>query len=117
MTGAGVHLGGRSGRQSHVQEGNNKGMSDTGSMRRTDPRDSTRRYFRSAERYVCIDGSWYFATREGDCGPFPTKKVAVREMERYLAECRALSRFQNARERRLALGPRALFDFALVPMD
>jgi hypothetical protein len=100
-----------------VKERSNNVASNTGSMRCTDPKDSTRRYFRSADRYVCVDGSWYFSTREGDCGPFPTKKVAVREMERYLAECRALTRFQTARERRLALGPRAMLDFALVPMD
>ena len=87
-------------------------------MRSTDPKDSDRRFFRSPERIVCMNGQWYFATREGECGPFASKEIARREVERYLTERDALRGFERARreEARDGVLPSEL-SLALVPLD
>jgi len=46
-------------------------------MRRTDPEDTTRSYFRSRERVFCLNGRWFYSTREGDLGPFRSKQEAL----------------------------------------
>lgn len=93
------------------------GQSD---MRSTDADDKSRSFFRSQERLFCFNGQWFFATREGDCGPFPTKEIARAEVTRYIAEKAALIDFQNSREeapeppRRKAEGA---LDLALIPFE
>jgi hypothetical protein len=91
---------------------------DRNSMRSTDPKDSNRRFFRSQERIFCTNGQWYFATREGECGPFPSKEIARSEVERYLAERDALRDFERSRreEAREGVLPSEL-SLALVPLD
>lgn len=66
-------------------------------MRSTDADEISRRFFRSQERLFCFNGQWFFATREGDCGPFPTKEIARAEVTRYIAEKAALVEFQKSR--------------------
>ena len=65
-------------------------------MRNTDA-DQSRHFFRSQERLFCFNSQWYFATREGDCGPFPTKDIARTEVSRYINERAALRGFQDSR--------------------
>ena len=76
-------------------------------MRKTDKADQKQRYFRSSARTFQMNGSWYFAAREGEMGPFPTQKAAQLEMIRYVADREALESFQRSREQRTdKLAPR-----------
>ncbi|MEM1434671.1 MAG: DUF6316 family protein [Pseudomonadota bacterium] len=76
-------------------------------MRKTDNPDQKRRYFRSSARTFQMNGSWYFAAREGEVGPFPTQKAAQLELVRYVADREQLESFQRAREQRVdKLAPR-----------
>lgn len=87
-------------------------------MRSTDA-DQPRHFFRSQERLFCFNGQWYFATREGDCGPFPSKEIARSEVARYISDRAALRGFQASRKV-AANGGELLPDelsLALVPMD
>ena len=77
-------------------------------MRRTDSED-TKRYFRTQERVFCMNGQWYFTTREGDIGPFRARDAAIREIARYVRERQELDSFQKARSGR----PRQTGDLAL----
>jgi hypothetical protein len=45
-----------------------------------------------------MNGSWYFATREGDQGPFSSDVVAHSEINRFITEKTELAHFQQARE-------------------
>jgi hypothetical protein len=45
-----------------------------------------------------MNGSWYFATREGDQGPYNTDVVAHAEINRFITEKTELAHFQQARE-------------------
>ena len=63
-------------------------------MRRTDPENSTRSYFRSKTRLFLMNGRWYFSTREGDNGPFDGREEALREITRYVKGRTDLERFQ-----------------------
>ncbi|MGI9325540.1 MAG: DUF6316 family protein [Pseudomonadales bacterium] len=67
-------------------------------MRRNDPKQSDRSYFRSSARTFQMNGSWYFSTREGDQGPCTTKSAAERELGRYVRDLRELRGFQKSRE-------------------
>lgn len=53
-------------------------------MRKDDAKEGT--HFRSAERVFCLNGKWYFQTRELDHGPFTSRGVAAAELERYINE-------------------------------
>ena len=64
-------------------------------MRHTDG-DRGRTYFRSEARIFHQNGVWYFATREGDQGPFAREDVARREAARYTAECASWGAYQDA---------------------
>ena len=46
----------------------------------------------------CMNGSWYFATREGEQGPYPSEQQAQMEIVRFIAEKTELAGFQKARE-------------------
>lgn len=67
-------------------------------MRRTDPKDQRRSYFRSSARTFQMNGGWFFATREGERGPFPNQSVAEAEMQRFVDDLQELKGFQHARE-------------------
>ena len=59
-------------------------------MRVTDREKRT--YFRSATRVFHQNGVWFFATREGDHGPFTSQEVAAREATRFTADCASWER-------------------------
>lgn len=65
-------------------------------MRRNDQQAKT--YFRS-ERLFTMNDQWYFASREGDQGPFPTREAAQAALKQFTSECVALSDFQASRDR------------------
>jgi len=66
-------------------------------MRRSDPTDAKKRYFRSLDRVLNLNGAWYFAAREGELGPFPTRAAAEREVLKFLAEREHLRNFEAKR--------------------
>jgi Domain of unknown function (DUF6316) len=66
-------------------------------MRVEDPRDNNKRYFRANKRVFVLNGSWFFSTREGEVGPFPSAEVAAKELERFKLEMSELKRFQSTR--------------------
>ena len=53
-------------------------------MRKDDTTQSTQ--FRSADRVFCMNGQWFFQTREQDHGPFTSRGAATKELERYVSE-------------------------------
>jgi hypothetical protein len=55
-------------------------------------------YFRSAERVIHMNGSWFFVTREGEEGPYPSECEAQIEVARYISEQTELAHFQASRE-------------------
>lgn len=57
---------------------------DNSKMRKSDPNDGT--HFRSADRVFCMNGSWFFQTREADHGPFSSEDSARAELQRYVDE-------------------------------
>lgn len=67
-------------------------------MRRNDPENTSRSYFRTQDRVFAQNGQWFFASREGEVGPFATRETAMKEVSRYVQERRDLERFQKARE-------------------
>lgn len=71
-------------------------------QRRNDKQQRT--YFRS-ERFFNQNGSWYFAAREGEFGPYASRAAADAAMQRFVAEKVHLQRFQQSREKELRLKP------------
>ncbi len=69
-------------------------------QRRTD--NASRHFYRS-DRYFRQNGQWYFATREGEYGPYATHAAAEHALDLYLAERSQLARFQKLREREARL--------------
>jgi hypothetical protein len=63
-------------------------------MRKSDDKDST--YFRSGDRVFCLNGKWYYQTREDDHGPFATREAAEKDLQRYVDEMRF---FDGVRDR------------------
>jgi len=51
-------------------------------MRKSDSEKKT--YFRAETRFSQEEGQWYFDTREGRRGPFPTREAAELELTRYV---------------------------------
>ena len=66
-------------------------------MRRDDNAQKT--YFRSSERVFRMNELWYFASREGDRGPFVSERQAQDEMAQFVLEQTELSDFQQSREK------------------
>ena len=85
-------------------------------MRRGDL-DSDRRYFRSETRVLNLNGSWYFATREGDQGPYFNRVLAESEAVRYAYERESLCGFQASREAGHVARPGARRNLSIVPME
>ena len=65
-------------------------------MRRDDT--DKKNFFRSPDRVFRMNAAWYFATREGDEGPFASEAQARMESERYAMEKTELAQFQRKRE-------------------
>jgi hypothetical protein len=79
--------------------------------------DSTRVYFRSSTRVFNLNGSWYFATREGDQGPFVTRDRAEVEALRYTSERETLYGFQASRDAGDAVRRAARRTLSVLPME
>lgn len=52
-------------------------------MREEDEKTNVR-HFRMAHRYFCENGQWWFSTREGEEGPYPSREAAEAGMQRYV---------------------------------
>jgi len=55
-------------------------------MRKTDTDEKTR--FRSADRLFQANERWWFCTRDGDHGPFRSRKEAQDALERFILDVR-----------------------------
>ncbi len=64
-------------------------------MRKTDPQD--KHFFRASERLFCMNGEWYFQTREQDHGPFTRREAAEAAMSQYATEMDDLMPFSQSR--------------------
>jgi len=53
-------------------------------MRKEDHDDGT--HFRSRDRVYCMNGEWFFETREDDHGPYATRQAAEADLSRYTDE-------------------------------
>jgi hypothetical protein len=51
-------------------------------MRNSDDRPAD--HDRAATRYYQKDGAWFYATREGEHGPYPTRESAAEDARRYV---------------------------------
>jgi uncharacterized protein DUF6316 len=69
-------------------------------MRRSDPDNKT--YFRS-QRIFCTNGQWYFATREGEHGPYSSRSRAEAALATFVNEKVELDRFQESRSKSVGL--------------
>lgn len=53
-------------------------------MRKSDRKEST--HFRSVDRVFCLNGNWFYQTREADHGPFSSRAAALLDLKRYVDE-------------------------------
>lgn len=83
-------------------------------MRRSDPKSTTKSFFRTGDRVFVLNGQWFFATREGEVGPFRSREAALKEVRRFVQERHALERFQRARDEGVL---RRADSLAIVPKD
>ena len=90
-------------------------------MRKEDPKDSKKSFFRARDRIFKLSETWYFGTREGDRGPFRTRDRAIKEIAQYVAERRDLHAFQKAREEHRPRSPFGMVvqdsELELLPLD
>ena len=63
-------------------------------MRDSDEKTNVR-HFRTANRYFCQDGQWWFSTREGEEGPFPTREQAELARERFVNAITAMQKYKE----------------------
>jgi hypothetical protein len=91
-------------------------MREESPMRRGDL-ETARKYFRSETRVFNLNGSWYFATREGDQGPFFAREHADAEALRYANERLVLGGFQKSREAERRVYRSAGEGLAILPME
>lgn len=90
-------------------------------MRKQD-KDSSKRYFRSSNRFIRLNGEWYFTTREGDYGPYPDEMTARRYLQQYIVAQDDLNVFQKKREaarlkREQYLNPRQVSSDGLFTLE
>jgi len=45
-----------------------------------------RQFFRASSRVFCLNGEWFFQTREDDHGPFTRREAAEQALARYVSE-------------------------------
>ncbi len=90
-------------------------------MRKQD-RDRNKRYFRSSDRFIRLNGDWYFSTREGDHGPYPDEMTARRFLKQHIHSQEDLKVFQEKREaarakREARMQPRQVNHDGLFALD
>lgn len=52
-------------------------------MRNSDEQSSVR-HFRAENRFFRVENQWFYSTREGQEGPFPSKEAAQRHLRSFL---------------------------------
>ena len=62
-------------------------------MRKSD--EQPKQFFRAAARLYCLNGEWYFQTREEDRGPYTCREAAETALERYSSEMSDLHGMQS----------------------
>ncbi len=89
---------------------------------RFDDDNKGKRFFRSSERICRVNDHWYFASREGDQGPFGSESEVRLNLQRYTDAMFELAKMQERErnpvielqelnfERRLLLEAESLFD-------
>ena len=50
-------------------------------VRKSDEKNKV--HYRAKDRFFCLDGHWYFLTREGNRGPFDSREEAETELKLY----------------------------------
>jgi len=82
-------------------------------MRRGDPADITRSYFRSENRTFVLNGEWFFTTREGEFGPYRSKKRVDDEVKCFIEANDELNTFTESR----AIAKDTSFSLSILPME
>lgn len=59
--------------------------------------DHPRPFYRASTRILQLNGKWYYATREGDQGPYESPQEAERELKRFIDTQMELQLFQLKR--------------------
>lgn len=54
-----------------------------------------KQFFRAGARLYCLNGEWYFQTREEDRGPYTCRESAEAALQRYCVEMSDLSMFDD----------------------
>jgi len=69
---------------------NNEHMDKTSIRKRdlfaADAAAQPRQFFRASSRLFCLNGEWFFQTRERDHGPFTKREAAEQALDRYVDE-------------------------------
>lgn len=55
-------------------------------------------HFRTAHRFFCQDGQWWFSTREGEEGPFNSREHAENARDRYVDSIQMMEKIQREQE-------------------
>ena len=82
-------------------------------MRRSDKPDSTRSYFRSETRTFVLNGEWFFTTREGEFGPYRSKKRVDAEVQCFIEAREQLNDFQESR----VVEDANAYSLSILPME
>ena len=89
-------------------------------MRCNDHEDDDRPHFRSRERLFTLNGQWYFSAREGDCGPYHSRKRALIEVDLYICERSMIADMENGKKElrsRSVLASVPVVELSLLPLD
>ena len=87
-------------------------------MRRTDPAGQTRCFFRSEERVFALNGEWFFASRDGECGPYLSREHAAIEVVRYVRGLHDLDHLQQStKPNKRRTGRAAKHNWEILPLD
>ncbi len=52
----------------------------------TQPSMQARQFTRVSSRIFCMDGEWFFQTRDNDHGPFTRREACEQALERFVSE-------------------------------
>ena len=84
-------------------------------MRKKDTGNTT--HFRAGNRVFCLNGEWFFQTREDDHGPFPTRDAAELDLKRYVEEMNYFDSIAGEHRSKPRAPARQFADFKLVDKD
>ena len=55
-------------------------------------------FYRSNKRAFCVNGDWFYQTREGNRGPFDSQEAALRDAQQYQHEMTDIATADRAGE-------------------